>query len=184
MKALTLKGRDGSIRGVALVDDADYARLSTYRWRLTQDGYVARSATVAEREAGAPTSIMLHREVLGLPWRRQGLVADHINNDRLDNRRTNLRTVTNAQNAQNRPRNGGWYGTLACSGYRGVHPTPSGKFVAYGTKDGKRRHLGTFGSELDAAVAACAWRLVNLPYTVEDPTLEALASTMVLSDAA
>lgn len=41
----------------------------------------------------------MHREILGVP---DGLFADHVSGDRLDNRRHNLRIATKAQNGYNR----------------------------------------------------------------------------------
>ena len=49
----------------------------------------------------------LHREVLGLTP-GDGLETDHRNGDRLDNRRSNLRVATRAQNAQNVPARSGY----------------------------------------------------------------------------
>lgn len=76
----------------AIVDDEDYAELSKYNWHLA-NGYVVRhvSAKPDIRE-------YMHRAVNGTP---KGLVTDHINGDKLDNRRINLRTATATQNAMN-----------------------------------------------------------------------------------
>lgn len=44
----------------------------------------------------------LHHNIVGKP--PKGLVTDHINRDRLDNRRENLRFITNAENIRNSDR--------------------------------------------------------------------------------
>jgi hypothetical protein len=95
----------GQIAGYAIVDAAD-AHHAEYRWRLT-DGYAVRGYS--------PNVIRLHREVLGL-IKDDGMEADHINRDTLDNRRSNLRAVTHAQNVQNVGAN------------QGVDVQPSGRF--------------------------------------------------------
>ena len=74
---------------------------------------------------------------------------DHINQDRADNRITNLRVVTKSQNQHNRKRS-----LNNTSGKTGVcwFP-PKQKWRAYIKRDGKPHHLGWFKS-LDDAVAA------------------------------
>lgn len=86
-----------------LVDDADYEWLNQWKWAVNR-GYATRRTT--------GKTIRMHRLVLGC---KPDEFTDHINGDRLDNRRANLRVATMAQNNQNRPRKSGR------SGYRGVH---------------------------------------------------------------
>lgn len=81
---------------VAIVDVEDYERLSKFDWRLSgKDGcdYAVR------RIGGTSIQILMHREILGdIP---KGKDVDHINGDRFDNRRCNLRVVTRSVNIQN-----------------------------------------------------------------------------------
>jgi len=63
----------------AIVDAADYEWLSRYRWFLCGAGYAARHAP--------GKTILMHREIMQAP---AGMVVDHINGNRLDNRRCNL----------------------------------------------------------------------------------------------
>lgn len=77
-----------------IVDAADARWLLEHRWGLGSDGYATR------RRPGV--AIRMHREILGLAA-GDGRHTDHINRDKLDNRRANLRVVTAAQNMQNRP---------------------------------------------------------------------------------
>ena len=74
---------------------------------------------------------------------------DHINRQRDDNRLVNLRECTHREN--NRNMNVRWDSSTRVPGV--AHYPRYGKFVAYITVDGKRRHLGYF-AEFDAAVAA------------------------------
>lgn len=75
--------------------------------------------------------------------------VDHINGNRSDNRWENLRTCTRSENLQNKRKNG--YGT---SKYRGVSFYKNrNKYEAYIDKNGKRKKLGYFDREIDAARA-------------------------------
>jgi hypothetical protein len=75
--------------------------------------------------------------------------VDHWNRDRSDDRWENLREATRGQNMMN-----GNLRTDNISGHRGVNVHgPTGKWRAYITANGKRRHLGLFSS-FDLAVEA------------------------------
>lgn len=94
----------------------------------------------------------LHRlimeRVLGRKLSRSEKV-DHINGDGLDNRRSNLRVVTHAENLTNRS---GW--KKSSSKYKGVTWFKrDSKWQAKICPKGKTIHLGYFDSEIDAAKA-------------------------------
>lgn len=72
-----------------LVDVADVPVLSEFTWYKTNKGYWRTK------------SMALHRFLLGMPKTYDGKQVDHINGDRSDNRRCNLRIVTNSQNQMN-----------------------------------------------------------------------------------
>src|SRR5947209_5570446 len=80
-------------RGETLVDAEDYPALSQHRWQL-QNGYAFR----AFRTNGQKDGLYLHRALLRPP---SGLTVDHVNRDKLDNRRANLRLATRSQQRQN-----------------------------------------------------------------------------------
>lgn len=73
----------------AIIDDADYDRVSRYDWHYS-NGYAVNNF-----------GYRMHRLIMSPP---SHLVVDHINHDRLDNRRSNLRICTNFENSQNRIR--------------------------------------------------------------------------------
>ena len=77
-----------------------------------------------------------------------GMQVDHINGDRLDNRRENLRIVTNWQNQMNRGMT-----INNSSGYKGVRLRRSGKWEAQIRVNKKAIFLGRFYDKLDAAHA-------------------------------
>ena len=72
----------------AVVDDEDYEIVSLMKWRKSPRGYA-----VAKR------SELMHRIIMNPD---SGLYIDHINHDKLDNRRANLRVVTQKMNMANR----------------------------------------------------------------------------------
>lgn len=130
---------------VALVDDADYAELSKYKWcawRIGGNWYSKRG--IGTRKSF--TQVYMHRVIMGaLP----GQQVDHINGDGLDNRRCNLRIATMAQNQANRRKSPG-----TSSAYKGVTlDTKKGGWIAYIKVRQKRIHLGHFADEVDAARA-------------------------------
>ena len=126
---------------MTLVDPEVADRLAHRSWWLHPDGYAACDITT---EAGRAIAY-LHREVLAPP---PGLLVDHVNGDRLDNRRINLRLATHSENAANskdRPRR---------SGYRGVYPhKPTGRWIAQISIAGRVRHLGIYDDPVAAAQA-------------------------------
>ena len=77
------------------------------------------------------------------------LVCDHINRNGLDNRKQNLRNCTKEENNLNRPsqKNG-------VSRYKGVcWNKDAGRWAACIKRKSKKRHLGYFGDEREAAKA-------------------------------
>ncbi len=76
------------------VDDDLYDELSKHRWAVLRNGYAYRKVHVK----GVQSTVLLHRVVNQTP---DGFLTDHINRDKLDNRRENLRSVTRAENALN-----------------------------------------------------------------------------------
>jgi hypothetical protein len=92
-KEIALRGARG-IGRVALVDEADLPVVAGYCWHVSAQGYAV--ASVGPR--AARRRVVMHRLICPPP---DGLEVDHINGDKLDNRRANLRAVTRAENAQN-----------------------------------------------------------------------------------
>jgi hypothetical protein len=76
---------------IAIISDEDYDRCLKIKWSLTPNKY-AQGLFEGKR-------IMMHHFIFGNP--EDGFVVDHINRNKLDNRRENLRFATDSQNAQN-----------------------------------------------------------------------------------
>jgi hypothetical protein len=144
---------------VAIVDDADYAEVSRYNWRLSSTGYPSR--TYRRLERAQQGTVQMGRHILGMPYgdKRE---ADHVNRDTLDNRRSNLRITSRAGNAQNRRHAGG------SSKYRGVtwHKGCQ-RWQAAAKVAGKNHYLGLFDDEMEAARSASEFRAEHMSFAVE-----------------
>jgi hypothetical protein len=143
------------VENFALVDVED-AHLREYYWSDDQFGYV-------RRRGGDGRTVKLHREVVGLNTGDE-LAVDHINHDRLDNRRQNLRRCTTAENSQNlRARRGSY------SKHRGVSFDKSrGKWVGQVTLDYRRQKWSKrFDTEEEAASAVAAKRRELMPFSTD-----------------
>jgi hypothetical protein len=126
---------------MAIVDAADYDWLIQWKWQY-HDGYATRSVQVDKKM----TQIRMHRLVNNTP---AGQHTDHINGDKRDNRRCNLRTATYAENFRNRPPHKG-----NKSGYKGVswHKAAK-KWYASVTYNKKCYYLGLHKTKEEAARA-------------------------------
>ncbi len=78
-----------------LIDDIDEHIFRQYKWHINDSGYVVWRGN----KDGKKQTVRLHR-LIAQP--KNGLVVDHINRNKLDNRRSNLRCVTQAVNLKNR----------------------------------------------------------------------------------
>jgi hypothetical protein len=127
---------------VAIVDEDDYEWLLKYNWHYTTKGYAVRKTSIV----GEKTQVFMHREIINCPDDKQ---VDHINRNKLDNRKENLRIATNAQNAANRD-----LLDTNTSGFRGVSFSKRvGKWQAYSRENGRHKHLGYYFEKEDAAKA-------------------------------
>lgn len=130
---------------ITTVDNID-GDLARHNWQITNTGYVRRRVT-------ATAYAYLHRLVLERKLMRPlgpDEQTDHINGNRLDNRRDNLRLATAAQNSCNRLRPK----ENTTSPYRGVTwSNRAHKWKAGVTCQGQKYHLGYFDTAEEAARA-------------------------------
>jgi hypothetical protein len=103
-----------------IVDDDDFDRLSAFKWHTIKNGYAAVYMKEIQRRA------LMHRVIMGVEQKR-GFFVDHVNGNRLDNRKENLRVATSQQNNRNR---------RVCRNKHGVKgvgywPTSTNKGVKY-----------------------------------------------------
>lgn len=88
--------------GWTRVDAADYEWLNKHRWFRSSTGYAYRQGWHGpQRDSANHWTVYMHREVNQTP---ENLFTDHINGNKLDNRRANLRTVDKSRNSTNRPK--------------------------------------------------------------------------------
>jgi len=146
MKYIELS-KKGKYKGLyrTIVDDENYEELNKYNWSALVNP--SRSNTQYARRT-KPNSggklIMMHRVVINCP---DGFYVDHINGDGLDNRKENLRICTDGQNKMNRiPLKN------TKSKYKGVLCNEKCISAAINI-NGKKKHLGTFKTEEEAAKA-------------------------------
>lgn len=142
----------------ALIDAADEHLVDGHRWHLHTNGY----ASTRVRIDGRGARIYMHRLILNPA---AGVEVDHVNRDKLDNRRDNLRAAPRRLNAVNQ-------GLLPTntSGYRGVSRSGN-RWRAYIVIGGRQHHLGHYPAAEQAAgaydvAALAAWGLfavLNLP---------------------
>lgn len=126
----------------ALVDAADADVALRYKWNALPTGNTVYAQRHVKREDGRWTSQKLHQLITGYA------ITDHINGDGLDNRRSNLREATHAENLCNQLRAPGG------SGFKGVTWFKSrGDWKAQIMKQGKNYHLGYHATAEDAALA-------------------------------
>lgn len=128
----------------ALVDVADYPKISRYDWTAVKAGrsrtfYAIRN----EWNKGDQKSYFMHNEIMGF----KGI--DHKNGEGLDNRRQNLRAATPADNARNthsrHPSKNKYIGVSKPRGCK--------RWIAKIRFNGGTVSLGAFNTEIEAAKA-------------------------------
>lgn len=72
----------------SLIDKDDLPKVNHKSWCYHSAGYACRRSNDGKIE-------LLHRVIMNAP---KGMYVDHINNEKLDNRKSNLKIVTNSEN--------------------------------------------------------------------------------------
>jgi hypothetical protein len=134
----------------AIVDDEDYEWLSQWKWHYAKssngpDGYACRGMRSIHLPNGY-LNIMMHQAVHGTP---EGYITDHKNGNKLDNRKSNLLTATDATNRINVSRRSD--NTSSVTGVGWFKPT--NRWRARISINGKLISLGYFKTLEEAAKA-------------------------------
>jgi Holliday junction resolvase len=121
----------------ALIDLEDVEKCKPYKWVFRNDGYVSTKIN--------GKGVKLHRFIAETP---KGKHTDHINRDKLDNRKLNLRVCTQSENNKNK----NTYQTNK-SGKRGVLLREDGKYHVAITYNRHKKHIGLFNTFEEAVRA-------------------------------
>lgn len=132
----------------ALVDDNMFEELNQLKWQFHISGYAVHEMRI-KGEKGKRKTVMMHRVIINTPEDRD---TDHINGNRLDNRKKNLRIVTTSQNLMNQK-----IKANNTSGVTGVYwSKKSKKWQAYISLYKKTIQLGLFRDK-EIAILARKW---------------------------
>jgi len=135
-----------SLGNKLLYSDIDFVKVHLYGWYVNKAGY----AVASKKVLGKWTLVYFHREIFNLSVGDKDIV-DHLDGNKLNNQRDNLRLVSQSENMQNANKR--------------VSGTSKYKGVAYNSRDSNwsaqfnhpvagKVHLGYFDTEL-AATKAC-----------------------------
>lgn len=128
----------------AIVDDEDFDYLNQWKWCYVSSGYAMRRKYLGGGRGNEKAEyILMHRLIAGTP---KDMDTDHINRDRLDNRKSNLRICTTAENLRNSK------GYSKKTKYKGLDLVGA-RWRARVTIAGKTLSLGIYDSEEEAASA-------------------------------
>jgi hypothetical protein len=120
--------------------------LETYGWYVDSNGYCVRTNS----SNGKKKSIKLHRLIAGMYfglYAINGKLIDHKNGNKLDNRISNLRICTQAENMRNREKQDN-----NSSGFKGVTwNKTANKWQAQITVNRKFIYLGLYSDKSEAA---------------------------------
>lgn len=116
----------------AKIDIEDVEKCKQYRWSVSRNGYI-----VSKKKN---TTVLLHRHILGLSDEDKEYIPDHINHDKTDNRKSNLRIATYSQNAMNASAPSSNTSSVKGVSWNGRDE----RWEAYISKDGVRHYLGYF----------------------------------------
>ena len=114
-----------------LIDKEDYEKIKEYKWHLNKFGYII---TNSKKQNGK----RIHRMIMNYEGKN---VIDHINHNRMDNRKCNLRICNLAENSWNRKSKGYYY------------IKKENRWSASIMKNGKYIYLGYFKTEEEAKEA-------------------------------
>lgn len=139
IRTFTITQRSGQTHTV-YIDEQDKELVSKYTWSIDSGGYAGTNILTPTGQ----TRLLLHRLLMNLGE----LVVDHVNRNKLDNRRCNLRVCTHSNNSHNK----GTY-TNNTTGYRGI-VLHRGKYKVQCRLNGTNTHFGVYTTKHAAGIVA------------------------------
>lgn len=136
----------GGGRYSAFVDASDALIVMPYAWRVYTSGPRDKPTNFYAHTKIAGKNVSMHRLILGLT--DPEIITDHKDHCGVNNTRENIRPVTHKQNAANTRKRSGY-----SSQYKGVSRKSGYGWAGTIEYNGKKRHLGYFENEIDAARA-------------------------------
>lgn len=125
-----------------LVDEDDFKKYGHLKWCLSSKGYVTRKQW--NKKIKVDEEIRMHRVILSA---KKGTIVDHVNRNKLDNRKSNLRLVSEHQSKWNVG-----IGSRNKTGFKGVSFEKSrGVYRASIMLKGKQNFIGRFPCKIQAA---------------------------------
>ena len=85
-----------SCGAVAEIDNEDFEKIKGHTWRLNSRGYIVTWLRVDKKKK----AVLMHRLIMGVD--KEPVVVDHVDHNKLNNRKSNLRICSNAENLRNR----------------------------------------------------------------------------------
>lgn len=150
-----------------VIDYIDFEKVSKYdgTWRLEKVKDTDNQFYVVGFRDNDKKNIKLHRYIIGEEILKEDDVIDHINGDKLDNRRCNLRVVKQKHNSQNLNSNR----KNSVTKIRGVSKRKKdGRYEAYFTLNYIRYNLGIFDTKEEADEVVTLARAMFMPYSEQD----------------
>ncbi len=143
----------------SIVDDEDFEEVNKYKWNYVNSRYAYRSYRKNDERTGR----LLHRFIMKIHGLLiENLEVDHINRNKLDNQKSNLRVATRKINRLNSK----LYKNNT-SGYRGLcYNKKMNRYSAAITVNNKRIYLGNYAYE-DKKSAAQKYNEAAIKYNGE-----------------
>jgi hypothetical protein len=122
-------------------DLEDYNLIKDYSWHFNKYGYIVTKGPETNNK-----TLFMHRLIMNA---QENEDVDHIKHKKYDNRKSELRKVTDSQNLMNQE-----LSIINTSGYKGISWSKSvQKWHVYINKDKKRYHLGHY-EDINNAITA------------------------------
>ncbi len=130
-----------------IVNVEDFEQLNQYKWHYSLCDYAKRTVYKTDDKGRKQVDIYMHKTVCPAP---EGMIVDHINRNKLDNRSVNLRPATRKQNSWNRK----FKKENKKTRYNGISwRKDMGKWRVRLTVNGRRESFGYYANETEAAKA-------------------------------